>query len=131
REVERRGLGAWALGRITVRGLELRGFGHDRRVPWPAGEHGGVGSAVRRTVFDDRLRETAVEAGATVLGGVRVTAVEKGDDDEVAAVYAGNDRIACRSLVLADGVRSPVGKMLGRTCHRVHGGGALLYDLRP
>lgn len=118
REVERLGLGAWALGRITIRGLELRGFGHDRRVPWPAGEHGGVGSAVRRTVFDDRLRETAVEAGATVLGGVRVTAVEKGDDDEVAAVYAGDDRIACRTLVLADGVRSPVGKMLGRTWHR-------------
>ncbi|AWH96255.1 FAD-linked oxidoreductase [Dietzia psychralcaliphila] len=117
-EVDRLGLGSWARDRITIRGLELRGFGHERRVPWPAGDHGGVGSAVRRTVFDDRLRETAVEAGATVLDGVRVTDVEKGDDGEVIAVRAGDDRIACRTLILADGVRSPVGRLLGRTWHR-------------
>ncbi|MET3862104.1 geranylgeranyl reductase family protein [Dietzia sp. 2505] len=117
-EVDRLGLGDWARDRITIQGLELRGFGHERRVPWPAGDHGGAASAVRRTVFDDRLRETAVEAGATVVDGVRVTDVEKGDDGEVVAVRAGADRIACRTLVLADGVRSPVGRLLGRTWHR-------------
>jgi len=117
-EVDRLGLGGWARGRITIEGLDLRGFGHDRRVPWPAGEHGGVGSAVRRTVLDDRLRQTAVEAGATVIGGVRVTGVERGDDGEVGAVEAGGHRVACRTLVLADGVRSPVGRLLGRTWHR-------------
>ncbi|AVZ40145.1 MULTISPECIES: geranylgeranyl reductase family protein [unclassified Dietzia] len=117
-EVDRLGLGGWARDRITIRGLELRGFGHERRVPWPDGDHGGVASAVRRTVFDDRLRAVAVEAGSTVLDGVRVTGVEKGDDGEVVAVRAGADRIACRTLVLADGVRSPVGRMLGRTWHR-------------
>lgn len=117
-EVDRLGLGAWARSRITIRGLDLRGFGHERRVPWPAGDHGGTGSAVRRTVFDDRLRQTAVEAGAVVLEGVRVTGVERGDDDEVVAVRAGDHRIACRTVVVADGVRSPVGKMLGRTWHR-------------
>lgn len=117
-EVDRLGLGDWARDRITIQGLELRGFGHERRVPWPAEDHGGVASAVRRTVFDDRLREAAVEAGATVLDGVRVTDVEKGDDGEVVAVRAGADRIACRTLVLADGVRSPVGRLLGRTWHR-------------
>ena len=117
-EVDRLGLGVWARDRITIRGLDLRGFGHERRVPWPAGDHGGTGSAVRRTVFDDRLRQTAVEAGAVVLAGVRVTGVERDDDDEVVAVRAGDHRIACRTLVVADGVRSPVGKMLGRTWHR-------------
>lgn len=117
-EVDRLGLGSWARDRITIEGLELRGFGRSRRVPWPAGEHGGVGSAVRRTVFDDRLRQTAVDAGALVVDGVRVTGVERGDDGEVTAVRAGDDRIACRTLVLADGVRSPVGRMLGRTWHR-------------
>lgn len=117
-EVDRLGLGGWARERITIRGLDLRGFGHERRVPWPAGDHGGTGSAVRRTVFDDRLREVAVEAGAVVLDGVRVTGVDKGDDDEVVAVRAGDERIACRTLVVADGVRSPVGKMLGRAWHR-------------
>ncbi|MFN3600750.1 MAG: geranylgeranyl reductase family protein [Dietzia sp.] len=117
-EVDRLGLGSWARDRITIQGLELRGFGYERRVPWPAGDHGGVGSAVRRTVFDDRLRETAVEAGATVIDRVRVTGVEKGDDGEVTAVRAGDDRVACRTLILADGVRSPVGRLLGRTWHR-------------
>ncbi|MCT1712505.1 geranylgeranyl reductase family protein [Dietzia cinnamea] len=117
-EVDRLGLGAWARDRITIRGLELRGFGHERRVPWPAGEHGGTGSAVRRTVFDDRLRQAAVEAGAVVHQGVRVTGVERGDDDEVTAVLAGDDRVECRTLVVADGVRSPVGRLLGRTWHR-------------
>ncbi|MFN3340174.1 MAG: geranylgeranyl reductase family protein [Dietzia sp.] len=117
-EVDRLGLGSWARDRITIQGLELRGFGHERRVPWPAGDHGGVGSAVRRTVFDDRLRETAVEAGAMVIEGVRVTDVEKGDDGEVIAIRAGDHRIACRTLILADGVRSPVGRLLGRTWHR-------------
>lgn len=118
REVDRLGLGPWARERITIEGLELRGFGHDRRVPWPAGEHGGVGSAVRRTVFDDRLRQAAVEAGAIVLGGVRVTGLEEGDDDEVAAVQTSAGRVACGTLVVADGVRSPVGRLLGRTWHR-------------
>lgn len=117
-EVDRLGLGDWARGRITIEGLELRGFGHDRRVPWPAGAHGGVGSAVRRTVLDDRLRLAAVEAGAAVYDGVRVTGVERGDDGEVRAVVAGDDRVECRTLVLADGVRSPVGRLLGRTWHR-------------
>ncbi len=117
-EVDRLGLGGWARDRITIRGLELRGFGHERRVPWPAGEHGGTGSAVRRTVFDDRLRQAAVEAGAVVHHGVRVTGVERGDDDEVTAVLAGDDRVECRTLVVADGVRSPVGRLLGRTWHR-------------
>lgn len=119
-EVDRLGLGAWARDRITIRGLDLRGFGHRRRVPWPAGEHGGTGSAVRRTVFDDRLRQAAVEAGATVLDGVRVTGVERDDDDPdaVTAVVVGEHRIACSTLVVADGVRSPVGRLLGRTWHR-------------
>jgi geranylgeranyl reductase family protein len=117
-EVDRLGLGGWARDRITIRGLELRGFGHSRWVPWPAGEHGGTGSAVRRTVFDDRLRQAAVEAGAVVHDGVRVTDVERGDDGEVTAVRTEGGRVECRTLVVADGVRSPVGRLLGRTWHR-------------
>ncbi|GLB64748.1 oxidoreductase [Dietzia sp. NCCP-2495] len=123
-EVDRLGLGAWARDRITIQGLDLRGFGHRRRIPWPDGDHGGTGSAVRRTVFDDRMREAAVSAGAVVIDGARVTGVERdtrgGDDDDttVRAVQVGDTRIACRTLVVADGVRSPVGKMLGRTWHR-------------
>lgn len=117
-EVDRLGLGRWARDRITIEGLELRGFGHQRRVPWPDGDHGGTGSAVRRTVFDDALRQAAVDAGAVVVDGARVTGVDRGDDDEVVAVHVGEHRIPCSTLVVADGVRSPVGRLLGRTWHR-------------
>lgn len=117
-EVDRLGLGDWARGRISIKGLELTGFGAHRRVPWPGRGYGPVGSAVPRTIFDDRLRATAVEAGATVVEGTRVTGVDRGEDGRVVAVQAGGHTITCQTLVLADGVRSPVGRLLGRTWHR-------------
>ena len=117
-EMDRLGLGAWARGRIGIDGLELAGFGHTRTVPWPGGSFAPTASAVRRTVLDDRLRRTAVEAGAQVVDGMRVTGVSRSDDGSVTAVHAGGREIACRTLVVADGVRSPVGRMLGRRWHR-------------
>lgn len=117
-EIDRLGLGDWVRGRMLIRGLELRGFGHTRRVPWPDGGFRPQASAVRRTVLDDRLRAHAVDAGARVYDGVRVTGVERDAAGAVTSVEAGGRRVACRILVLADGVRSPVGRLLGRTWHR-------------
>ena len=117
-EMDRLDLGAWARERIGIDGLELAGFGHTRSVPWPGGSFAPVASAVRRTVLDDRLRHNAVEAGARVHDGVRVTGVDRDADGVVTAVHAGDRRIACRTLVVADGVRSPVGRILGRRWHR-------------
>jgi len=117
-EIDRLGLGDWVRGRMLIRGLELRGFGHTRRVPWPDGGFRPQASAVRRTVLDDRLRAHAVDAGARVYDGVRVTGVERDAAGAVTSVEAGGRRVPCRTLVLADGVRSPVGRLLGRTWHR-------------
>ena len=122
-EMDRLGQGDWARGRVRIRGLELSGFGHTRRIPWPTGGYRPEGSAVARTVLDDRLRAGAVAAGAVVAEGRRVTGVETdGPGGAVTAVHhtgsGGDSTTACRALVVADGVRSPVGRLLGRTWHR-------------
>src|SRR5699024_2823870 len=75
----------------------------------------------RRTVLDDRIRRAAIEAGAVMIDGARVTGVEHAGDRVAAAQVTIDDtvhRVACRTLIVADGVRSPVGKMLGRSWHR-------------
>jgi menaquinone-9 beta-reductase len=76
---------------------------------------------VARTELDDHLRTTATKSGAAAVDGARAVAVRM-DGDRVAAVTFERDgvrsEVACRRLVVADGVRSPLGKKLGREWHR-------------
>jgi flavin-dependent dehydrogenase len=80
---------------------------------------------VARTELDDHLRTTAIKSGAQGLDGARAVAVRR-DGDRVAGVVferAGTEgaerfEVTCRRLVVADGVRSPLGKLLGREWHR-------------
>jgi geranylgeranyl reductase family protein len=122
-ELDQLGLGEWARGRAVNRGLRLTGWGRETELPWPDGALPQYGSAVPRTELDDTLRATAVADGAQMLQGVRAVAVAR-DGDRVQSVTfdttAGPHEVRCRTLVVADGVRSPVGKMLGRTWHREH-----------
>ncbi|HHT32847.1 MAG TPA: geranylgeranyl reductase family protein [Corynebacterium sp.] len=122
-ELERLGLADPVLARTRNRGLKLHGFGGSITAPWPKGSFPAAGSAVPRTVFDAMVADHAVACGATFLDGCPVTSVERGPGRAVAAVSVrlgdGTDhRVACRWLLVADGVRSPVGKQLGRTWHR-------------
>lgn len=122
-ELERLGLADEVLSRTRNRGLKLHGFGGSITAPWPEGSFPAVGSAVPRTVFDAMVVDHAVSRGATLLDGCPVTSVERGPGRSVAAVSVRRDdgaqqRIATRWLLVADGVRSPVGKQLGRTWHR-------------
>lgn len=122
-ELERLGLADEVLSRTCNRGLKLHGFGGSITAPWPEGSFPAVGSAVPRTVFDAMVVDHAVSRGATLLDGCPVTSVERGPGRSVAAVSVRRDdgaqqRIATRWLLVADGVRSPVGKQLGRTWHR-------------
>lgn len=122
-ELERLGLADEVLSRARNRGLKLHGFGGSITAPWPEGAFPAVGSAVPRTVFDAMVVDHAVSRGATLLDGTPVTSVERGPGRSVAAVSVRLDdgaqqRIATRWLLVADGVRSPVGKQLGRTWHR-------------
>src|SRR3954453_2409573 len=123
-ELERLGLTDWVRAHTVNKGLRAHGFGQTLLLEWPGGSLPAWGSATARTELDDPLRTTAIKAGAPCLDGVRAVDVRR-DGGRVAAVVfergsRGGERleIACGRLVVADGVRSPLGKLLGREWHR-------------
>ncbi|MFZ2175000.1 MAG: geranylgeranyl reductase family protein [Rhodococcus sp. (in: high G+C Gram-positive bacteria)] len=120
-ELDQLGLGDWVRSKGTNRGLRLTGFGQELELEWPGRSFPGVGSAVARTELDDRIRAAAVDSGAVMAQGARAVAVER-DGDRVSAVTLktsdGTHTIRCRRLIVADGVRSTLGRQLGREWHR-------------
>jgi geranylgeranyl reductase family protein len=137
-ELERLGLGEWVRAHTVNHGLRAHGFGQTLLLPWPGGSLPAYGSAVARTELDDHLRTTAIKAGAVGIDGARAVDVRR-DNGRVEAVVvrrpssgsgqAEEVEIACDHLVVADGVRSPLGKKLGREWHRdtVYGVAARAY----
>jgi geranylgeranyl reductase family protein len=135
-ELERLGLGDWLRAHTVNQGLRAHGFGQTLLLPWPGGSLPNWGSAVARTELDDHLRTTAVKAGARGLDGVRAVDVRRDGDRVCAVVFRRGDEtleIACRRLIVADGVRSPLGKVLGREWHRdtVYGVAGRSYVTSP
>ncbi|WGX95959.1 geranylgeranyl reductase family protein [Nocardioides sp. L-11A] len=117
-ELERLGLRDWVRSHTVNQGLRAHGFGQTLHLPWPGGNLPDWGSAIARTELDDHLRTTALKAGAQALDGARAVGVRM-DGARVGAVEFKDGRtVACRRLVVADGVRSPLGKVLGREWHR-------------
>jgi len=123
-ELERLDLGDWVRGHGTNRGLRAAGFGQELLLPWPGGSLPDYGSAVPRTELDHRIFGVAVDAGARPLEGVRAVSAERDASGKVTGVIfsVGPSRtthtIACNRLIIADGVRSPLGRALGRQWHR-------------
>ncbi|WP_345350689.1 geranylgeranyl reductase family protein [Rhodococcus olei] len=120
-ELNHLGLADWLADRPVNRGLRLTGFGRELLMPWPNGSFPSTGSAVPRTELDDRIRQVAVDAGAAMLQGAKAVGLDR-DGDGVRSVTfataAGPRTVRCRYLVVADGVRSTLGKQLGRQWHR-------------
>ncbi|MBF4162448.1 geranylgeranyl reductase family protein [Nocardioides acrostichi] len=127
-ELQALGLEDWLRAHTVNQGLRAHGFGQTLLLPWPGGNLPAWGSAVARTELDDHLRTVALKSGATGLEDARAVDV-RWDGARVAAVVferrgqgvrSGAERfeVACRRLVVADGVRSPLGKLLGRAWHR-------------
>ena len=120
-ELQRLGLEDWLRAHTVNQGLRAHGFGQTLLLPWPGGSLPDWGSAVARTELDDHLRTTAIKAGSVAVDGARAVDVRR-DGGRVAGVVfrtaAGEVEIGCRRLVIADGVRSPLGKVLGREWHR-------------
>ena len=120
-EMCRLGLEDWLRAHPVNQGLRAHGFGQTLELPWPGGSLPDWGSAVARTELDDHLRTTAIKAGAVAVDGVRaLDAVIAGDRVAAVRFRVGEEarEVACRRLVIADGVRSPLGKALGREWHR-------------
>lgn len=124
-ELRRMGLADRVLDRTRNKGLKLHGFGGSITAPWPEGAFPAEGAAVPRETFDAMVLDHARDRGATVLDGHPVTGVERGPGRSVAAVTlrdrdGAEHRVTVKWLLVADGVRSPVGKQLGRVWHREH-----------
>ena len=120
-ELERLGLGDWLRAHTVNHGLRAHGFGQTLLLPWPGGSLPDWGSAVARTELDDHLRTTAIKSGAAAVDGARAVGVRMAGD-RVRAVEIERDgqvvEVRCERLVVADGVRSPLGRILGREWHR-------------
>lgn len=111
---------------------------------WPQGTYGGQGSASPRTVFDAALVREASAAGATVWQNCTATRADlvSGRIRSLTVVRRSDQRgnqssqqrsVRSKWVVVADGVRSPFGKLLGRTWHQgeVFGIAARSYCTSP
>jgi geranylgeranyl reductase family protein len=117
-ELELLGLGPWLDGRIRHHGLRMSGFGADVEVRWPGPSFPPTSSAVPRTELDDRIRTVAADDGAEMLLGAKAVDVVR-DSGRVTAVVLDDGRtVACEHLIVADGARSTLGRVLGREWHR-------------
>ncbi len=117
-ELEGLGLRDWVRSHTVNQGLRAHGFGQTLHLPWPGGNLPDWGSAIPRTELDDHLRTAALKAGATALDGARAVDVRMDGDRVSTVVFKDGREVACKRLVVADGVRSPLGKVLGREWHR-------------
>ncbi|MGN6610456.1 MAG: geranylgeranyl reductase family protein [Angustibacter sp.] len=120
-ELRRLGLGDWLSGRAVNWGLRAAGFDQELYLPWPGGSLPAQGSAVPRTELDATIRQVALDSGAQPLDDARAVDVEW-DGDRVAGVVfrqgGSTSTVRCRRLVVADGARSQLGRVLGREWHR-------------
>ena len=133
-ELQRLGLGDWLDGHIRHHGLRLTGFGSSMEVPWPGPSFPAWSSAVPRTELDDRVRRAAGDAGAGMLLGCKCVDVIRDSAGRVTTVVLADGRaIDCRWLVVADGARSTLGRVLGRQWHQetVYGVAARGYLASP
>jgi menaquinone-9 beta-reductase len=120
-ELRRLDLGDWLEERPVNRGLHACGFGQELYLPWPGGSLPATGSAVPRTELDAAIREQALARGATPLTNARAVDVARTDGRVTEVVFSSGGEtftVRCRRLVVADGARSPVGRVLGRRWHR-------------
>jgi geranylgeranyl reductase family protein len=120
-ELEKLGLGGWISGHGTNRGLRAAGFGQELQLPWPGGSLPDHGSAVPRLELAARIREVALQSGAVPLEGARAVDVVRDGDRVTGVVFELGDHVhtvGCARLVVADGARSTLGRVLGREWHR-------------
>jgi len=113
-------------------GLRAAGFGKTLLLRWPGGHWPDHGGASPRRRLDNAVRDVAVAAGAQTLQGARaidatvdsgrVTNVTFRSDESHLTVHA-------RRVIVADGAKSSLGRILGRQWYRdtVYGVAARAY----
>jgi geranylgeranyl reductase family protein len=124
-ELERLGMASWLRGRAVNWGLRAAGFGQELYLPWPGGSLPKRGAAAPRLELDAEIRRVALDSGVTPVEGARAVDVVRDGGRVSGVVFAtGAQRTAprqtvrCRRLVVADGARSQLGRVLGREWHK-------------
>lgn len=121
KELTALGLGDWLATKPRNIGLRAAGFGQELLLPWKSPSLPEWGSSVPRTELDNRILEVARESGATVHDGVAAVDVEL-DNGAIKTVVAQQDgqevRYSAKNVIIADGVRSQLGRKLNREWHR-------------
>jgi menaquinone-9 beta-reductase len=88
-------------------------------VEWPGPSFPPVSSAIPRTELDDRIRMVAVDEGAKMLLGVKAVDVRHDSAGRVSSLLLDSGaEVGCEHLIVADGARSPLGRVLGRQWHQ-------------
>lgn len=129
-EMTRLGMAEWLSGRPANWGLRAAGFGQTWHLPWPGGSMPAHGSAAPRWELDAAVLDVAKDSGARFVGGLKIAQVKPDTSGRVREVTAADGTvITCRRVVVADGARSTVGRMLRRTWHQdtVYGVAARAY----
>ena len=121
KELTKLGLGEWLSGRPRNLGLRAAGFGQELLLPWPGGSLPDHGSAAPRLELDDRILRAATESGATLVEGLAAVDAELVDGVIKTVICKRGDdvvRINANNVIIADGARSQLGRVLGREWHR-------------
>ena len=120
-ELDHLGMLDFLDGRTRNFGLRAAGFGQTLLLPWPGGSFPSWGSAVPRTELDAAIRDTAIKSGAKALDAHRAIDVVREGARVTGVVFdtpSGTVTIGCNTLIVADGARSQLGRVLGREWHR-------------
>lgn len=117
-------------------GLRGHGFGRSLVLEWNGPHLPRHGSAIARTVLDNALRDAALDAGAIGLDGHRAVDVEHSGGRLAAVVLRGKDRtvrVEAEHVIVADGGKSHLGRLLGREWHKetVFGVASRAYATSP
>ncbi|MFC6236468.1 geranylgeranyl reductase family protein [Longivirga aurantiaca] len=118
------------------KGLRGHGFGRSLMLPWNGPHLPKHGSAIARTVLDNALRDAALDAGATGLDGHKAVDVELTGGRLTTVLLRGRDgtvRVEAEHVIVADGGKSHLGRLLGRAWHKetVFGVASRAYATSP
>ena len=115
------GLGSWLSHSARNWGLRAHGFGQTLHLPWPGGSLPKYGGASPRLELDHQIRLVALESGSRAENGLRAFDVTRsGDRIETVLCKRGEEivEIRCDKVIIADGAKSQLGRVLNRTWHR-------------
>lgn len=135
-ELQNLKLGHVLQGGPVNNGLRGYGFGQSLVLPWNGPHLPKHGSAIARTVLDNALRDAALDAGATGLDGHRAVDVELTHGRLTGVVLRSAERtvvVEPQHVIVADGGKSHLGRILGRQWHQetVYGVASRAYATSP